>query len=120
MSIDRIGKSGGPGPAPAASSLAPASDPASSFEVARNHPANAVAAAPPVAGSALDQLQSGKLDLEGYLGAKLDQATAHLQGLAPAHLEAIRSALREQLAIDPALADLVTQATGRAASAPED
>ena len=117
MTIDRIGKPGGLGPA---SSIVPTPGAAANFEVAR--PESAVAAAPSavVASSSLAQLRSGQLDLEGYLGAKLDKATAHLHGLAPEQLEAIRGALRDQLATDPALADLVTQATGQVAGLPQD
>ena len=51
------------------------------------------------------------------LDAKVAEATGHLQGVAPALLQAIRDALREQLASDPGLADLVRTVRG---SAPPD
>ncbi len=55
-----------------------------------------------------------------YLDAKVQEATAHLHGVPRAELDAIRKMLREQIATDPALADLVKQATGHAPPVPSD
>jgi hypothetical protein len=65
-------------------------------------------------GSALlDQLKRGEIDLDGYLDAQVNAATAHVQGSLPAaQLDFIREALREQIATDPVLTELVRRATG--------
>ena len=43
-----------------------------------------------------------------YLDAKVDEATGHLAGkLAPEQLDFVRASLREQIAADPVLVDLV-------------
>ncbi len=55
----------------------------------------------------------GAIDLGGYLDARVDEATAHLQGLGSEELGKIRAHLRTALATDPALVDLVRQATGQ-------
>ena len=70
--------------------------------------------------SPLDQLKAGKIDFERYLDIKVDEATAHLDGIGPAHLETIKSMLRERMASDPELVDLVKQATGHVPTAPSD
>jgi hypothetical protein len=71
--------------------------------------------------SAIDQFRAGTVDVNRYLDLKVEEATAHLAALPPAQLDAIRGALRERLATDPALADLVRTATARsAAPAPSD
>jgi hypothetical protein len=73
-------------------------------------PVPAVAPAPAV--NPLERLHRGEVDLDGYLDLKLHEATAHLAGLRPAELEEIRSVLRERVAQDPALAEIVRRATG--------
>jgi hypothetical protein len=64
--------------------------------------------------SPLERLRRGEVDLDGYLDLKVHEATAHayLKGLRPAELEGIRSALRDHVTQDPALADIVRRATG--------
>jgi hypothetical protein len=74
----------------------------------------------PVAASPLDQVRSGQIDVARYLDLKVEEATAHLKALPPGQLESIRSALRDRLATDPALADLVKMATGRLLPADEE
>ncbi len=115
MAIDRIGKGGPPTEVPKADGARPATGPERAFEARaeRAEPARA-------ASDALDQLRSGKIDIEGYLQMKLDEATAHLHGLLPADLATIRQALRERLASDPTLVDLAKQATGQAPPVPDD
>jgi uncharacterized protein (DUF2342 family) len=116
MAIDRIGKGGPAAEVPKAEAGRPAGGVERAFEARAE---KAEAASPTSA--ALQQLRAGKIDVEGYLQMKLDEATAHLQGLLPADLATIRKALRERLASDPALVDLAKQASGQAPPpAPDD
>ena len=117
MSIDRIGKGSGAPPAGPTTPTQKSGEAGHTFEVSRAAPPQATVAVGP---SSLDQLHAGKLDFEGYLSAKVHEATAHLQGIPQVQLDKIRSMLREQISSDPALADLVQQATGRAPTPPED
>jgi hypothetical protein len=71
-------------------------------------------------GGALERLRAGELDLHGYVDAKVQEATAHLAALPPVELENIRSALRERLASDPTLSDLLLTATGEALPPDDD
>lgn len=59
----------------------------------------------------LERLRAGEVDVQGYLDLKVHEATAHLSTLPPIELEALRAALRDRLATDPALVDLVRTAT---------
>jgi hypothetical protein len=126
MGIDRIGKGGMAPPVPpptvsptaldrtsSSAGIARSFEPQADAPVEEPSPAEAVAAGP------LQQLQSGNLTLERYLDAKVDEATAQLV-LPPSDLSAIRAALRERLASDPTLVDLVRSATGAVASPPHD
>jgi hypothetical protein len=131
MGIDRIGKGGaappggsaGPASSGSPSSTERAGEAERAFEVrpagaeARTTDASVVAGAAP--SSALERLRAGKIDLQGYVDQKVEEATAHLHGLGAEQLEAIRSMLRAQVVNDPALADLVTQAAGQAERAPK-
>ncbi len=116
MPIDGIGKPGGPSaPPPAGGGEGPkrASEATRPFEVggARTEAAAQVDATS--ATSPLARLKAGEIDLGGYLDARVDEATAHLQGLGGEELGAIRAHLRSTIASDPALVDLVRQATGQ-------
>jgi hypothetical protein len=122
MGIDRIGKGGGAPPSapstPPQGSVGPldrAQRPEKAFEVRPERAAEASQAQAPqsVARSPLERLRAGEIDVDQYVDLKVDQATAHLRGLRATEIDAIRGALREQLAGDPALVDLVRQATGR-------
>ena len=118
MGIDRIAGRP-PGLAPQGVGSGPRTEQAGvGFEVDR--PAE-VAPAPPVQGAstALDQVRSGQIDVAAYLDRKIEEATSHLSALPAAQLEAIRGALRDRLAADPSLVDLVQAATGQA-SPPRD
>jgi hypothetical protein len=123
MGIDRIGKGGGATPpidtTPAGVGAPRAAEPSRAFRV---EPSRADAAVPVDAArpSPLDRLRSGEIDMNGYLDLKVDEATTHLGTLPPAELTAVRNMLRDQLATDPALADLVEQATGRPPTPPEE
>jgi hypothetical protein len=70
--------------------------------------------------TALERLRSGEIDLDGYLDLKVQEATGHLGALSTAQLESIRGTLRERLAADPALVDLVRTAAGQAPKPPHD
>jgi hypothetical protein len=110
MGIDHIGGKGPPVPAGGVSN---AGAPSAPFPPVPEAPAAAPAAsAEGVEASALQRLRSGELTLDGYLDAKVAEATGHLEGVAPAVLQAIRDTLREQLASDPGLADLVRTVRG--------
>jgi hypothetical protein len=60
--------------------------------------------------SPLQRFHAGELDLDGYLDAKIEEATSHLRGLPRADLELVRSILREFAETDPALAELLALA----------
>src|SRR5271166_3225071 len=112
MGIDRIGKPVPPAAPPVGAGGTPAGARAERGSFGER--ATEASAAGRVEGpqGALEQLGAGAIDLEGYLNLKVREATATLGGLAPAHVEAIRSALRERLSSDPTLTDLVRKATG--------
>ena len=121
MSIDRIGKGSAPPPPKPVSGAEKTrgADATKTFEVHAPHVAASgpVAAVAPPGVGALERLRSGDIDLDGYLDLKVHEATAHLHGLRAADLEGIRSLLRDQIAGDPALSDLVQRATGQVPSA---
>jgi hypothetical protein len=124
MGIDHIGKKG--------PSLPPSTEPSGGGRAAETGrpfeaPAPRASASAPgplvsptEARTPLERWRSGEIDLRGYLDLRVDQATAHLSGLPPSELEAIRSALRERMASDPALVDLVRTATGRTPEPPHE
>jgi len=69
--------------------------------------------------AALSSLQRGELSLDQYLDGRVNDATSHLVGkLSPEQLAFVKQSLRDQLATDPVLTELVQRATG-SAPAPE-
>jgi hypothetical protein len=117
MSTESIGKKGPPTSPPSGDVQASASsrEAAPAFEVPGAAPAPATA--PPTAAvgaprAALERLRAGEIDVHGYVDVKVHEATAHLAALPPAELERLRSALRDRLAGDPGLVELVRKATG--------
>ena len=76
------------------------------------------AAAAPTAPSdrvsaALSSLQRGELSLDQYLDGRVNEATQHLAGkISPDQLDFVKQSLREQLATDPVLIELVQRTTG--------
>ncbi len=119
MGIDGIRKSSPPAGQPSASGEVPRSAEADPFEAQKTTTAAEVG--PVVApGGPLGALQSGAVDAEGYLELKVHEATAHLAGLPASDLLRVRAALRERLASDPTLVDLVRNATGGIARAPDE
>jgi hypothetical protein len=105
MSIDRIGKrEGAQGISPSPDAV-PSAPTGGTFKVERPTSVRATAA--------LDRVRSGEMTVEQYLDLKVEAATAHLAGPAtPEQLSFIKNSLREQLAADPVLVDLVRAATG--------
>jgi hypothetical protein len=108
MGIDGIGKKG-----PAATP-GPTTATAPKHSAGFDEPAAQVKPASPVpsAQSPLDQLRGGQIGIERYLDLKVVEATAHLASMPPVALQSVQSALRERLASDPALIELVRAATG--------
>jgi hypothetical protein len=113
MGIDRIGKNGPPVPAPEVGGPSPARPAGQAFHVPGTPKTTAPTGVEPTrAVEPLDRLRAGEVDLGGYVDLKVHEATAHLSSLPPVELEKIRSALREKLANDPELIDLLRAATG--------
>jgi hypothetical protein len=109
MSVDGIGGGGrnvgGPGPldgAGAPNSIEGARD------VGRAGEAERAAAT-----GALERLGRGEITLDQYLDGRVAEAIEHLQGrVPPGQIDFVRAALRESLASDPVLLELVRRATG--------
>src|SRR5687767_7450478 len=119
MGIDRIGK-GGTAPPPdigGADKTTKTGAVDKPFSVERADRGDRVSEAAPVdatqVASPLAQLKSGAIDVEQYLDLKVDQATKSLDGMPASELGEIRKMLREQLANDPMLVDMVKAATGK-------
>jgi hypothetical protein len=130
--VDGIGKGGPPrgvggtppttGPTkPAVSSPQAGTPTGKTFDVGKTREATAIETPANVnATGALEQLKAGKIDFNQYVDLKVDEATSHLEGLSPSQVDSIRSMLRDRMATDPELVDLVKQATGQAPSVPEE
>jgi hypothetical protein len=121
--VDGIGKGGPPrgvGGAPPTTGPAKPAETGKTFEVGKAREATAIEAPLNVQGGALEQLKAGKIDFNQYVDLKVQEATSHLEGLSPAQLDSIQSMLRDRMATDPELVDLVKQATGQAPSVPEE
>jgi|SRR5687768_12225172 hypothetical protein len=117
MGIDGIGKPG-PGRPPDGVSGGAGS---SAVTGARGEPFKVEAGASAgVQGSDdLARLHRGELSLDAYLDARSAEAVRHLEGkLSAEQLEFVRQTLREQLATDPVLVELVRRATGGVPSEP--
>jgi hypothetical protein len=114
MGIDRIGKNGLV-PAPEVGGPSSARPAGQTFQVpAADAPKTTAATGvdPARPAGPLERLRAGEVDLGGYVDLKVHEATAHLAALPPVELEKIRTALREKLANDPELVDLLRTATG--------
>ncbi len=110
--VDRIGKGGAPPPATNATGTPAAEKTGKTFEVEKSAQARPAQEVTAVGATPLDQLKAGKIDFDRYLDLKVNEATSHLEGLAPEKLDSLRSMLRDRMATDPELVDLVKQATG--------
>lgn len=121
MGIDKIGKKGG---VEDASSIGNADGPGAvekSFaEVHAEKTGAAQGTTGAGAASPLERLRAGEIDVDGYVDARIDEATRGLRGLSESQLGSIRAVLREQMITDPSLTDLVQKATGRLPTVPEE
>jgi hypothetical protein len=120
MGIDRIGKGAPPAPPPREVTGSPrATETGRAFDLNKAAPTGQAA---PVESThaALDKLRAGEIDLARYLDLKVDEATTHLRALPPAQLEAVKRTLRERIASDPTLVDLVRTATGAVPPPPQE
>jgi hypothetical protein len=121
MGIDRIGK-GGPPPVSPEAATGPAGPAREPFAVDRSDRAESAnkAEVGPSSASPLARLRAGEIDVDRYVDLKVDEATAALHGLSKAELADVKQVLRDQLASDPGLSDLVRSAAGRLPTPPED
>jgi hypothetical protein len=110
--VDRIGKGGATPPTAAPTGPARPQEAGKTFDAGK-----AAAARPPdqveaIQPPLLDQLKAGKIDFNEYLDEKVREATSHLDGLTPTQIDMVRTTLRDRMATDPELVDLIKQATG--------
>ena len=109
MGIDGIGKPPGAGIGGIGVSSNDAARAAEPFKLDTSAPA----AAGGKVSAALSSLQRGELTLDQYLDGRVSDATSHLVGkLSPDQLEFVKQSLRDQMATDPVLVELVQRATG--------
>jgi hypothetical protein len=126
MGIDRIGKGGAPPNVPdtqGTGSLEKKGHVEKTFSVERPDPAPQAQAASAYAtegASPLARLRAGEIDVDSYVDLKVDEATEGLEGLSAAELDDIKRILRDQMATDPGLSDLVRTATGQMPKPPDD
>src|SRR5688572_12765602 len=116
MGIDRIGKGGTAPPPEVGGAEKPTKTGAvdKPFSVERASRPNEAASVGGVgAASPLAQLKAGAIDVEQYLDLKVDNATKALDAMPASELSEIKKMLREQLASDPMLVDMVKSATGK-------
>jgi hypothetical protein len=110
MGIDGIGKPPGAGIAGVGS--ATSTEGAHAAEPFKVDPSAAATAGGKVS-AALAKLQRGELSLDQYLDGRVDDAVSHLVGkLSPDQLEFVKQSLRDQIATDPVLVELVHRTTG--------
>ncbi len=117
--VDRIGK-GGP-PPPTTTGAERPKETGKTFDVSQTTQAPAARPVDPtMTVGPLEQLKAGKIDFNQYVDLKVQEATSHLEAMSPSQIDSIRSMLRDRMATDPELVDLVKQATGHAPSVPEE
>jgi hypothetical protein len=124
MGIDRLGGKGPTRPPQETGGASKTTEAGRPFEVGKPalQKAEDAAQAQGVAAprTALERLKAGEVGLDGYLDLKVDEATAHLRGLPPVELDAVRRSLRARISSDPTLVDLVRTATGAVPPPPGD
>jgi hypothetical protein len=120
MGIDGIGKGGSLPPSPdiqGTGTVGPTHAPSKAFHVERTDTTTGVERTDNVGSadvtSPLARLRTGEIDVNGYIDLKIDQATSGLRGLSSSELDDIKSMLRDQMATDPELVDLVHMATSQ-------
>jgi hypothetical protein len=115
MGIDGIGKPGPgglPGSLPGAAGSGAVGGSGEEFKVTRSSDAERVGSS-----DALGRLERGEIALDDYLDARSAEAVRHLEGKLPAEqLEFVQQTLRDELATDPVLIELVRRATGKLSS----
>jgi hypothetical protein len=117
MPIDGIGRKGAVAPPGVSPAPGPGvAKPGGSFELRAPDAARPAGTIEGAAPTPLEQLRAGAITPGQYVDLKVEQATAHLAVLPPAELEALKNNLRERIATDPALSELVRVATGAAPS----
>jgi hypothetical protein len=119
MGIDRIGK-GAPPAVPETQGAGETGSVGETFSVEAGAKTTEAAPTESVRGRALARLQAGEIGVDGYVSEKAEEATADLAGLSPAELDDIKKLLRDQMATDPGLRDLVQAATGQTPKIPND
>jgi hypothetical protein len=120
MGIDRIGK-GAPPPAPETAGVDKRGPTHETFSVDRGEGARKVEGSTAAdATSPLARLRAGEIDVNAYADLTAEEATKGLEGLSPGELADIKKVLRDQMATDPALVDLVRTAAGTTASEPDE
>ncbi len=125
MGIDRIGKGGGipPTPETATGGVEKKGQVEKTFSVERPDATKGLdrsGAVDTTTTSPLARLRAGEIDVNAYMDLKVDEATSGLSGISSSKLADIKKILREQMATDPGLSDLVRQSTGHAPSEPEE
>jgi len=121
MGIDKIGKKGGVEGASSAEGTGDAAPVEKSFAEVHAEKSGAAQGAQATGGvTPLDRLRAGEIDVNGYVDAQIEKATAGLKGLSETQRGSIRSVLREQMLTDPGLSELVHKATGQLPSVPEE
>ena len=118
MGIDGIGKPPGVNNGGVSGvSGAEVARPAEAFSVDPASSGSAPAGAAARVSAELGRVQRGELTVDQYLQGRVTEATSHLVGkLSPDQLEFVQQSLREQLATDPVLVELVQRTTGSAAA----
>jgi hypothetical protein len=111
MGVDGIGNGGRPlAPPPTAGELDPARGAAPGAAQGADATAGGTRA---TEGTLLEQLRRGEIDLDRYLDVQVNAAMSHVSGALPAaQLDFIRETLRDQIASDPVLVELVRRTTG--------
>lgn len=105
MSIDRIG-----GPPRPPGAVGPSQDALPATEGFRVD--SATPTAPTEDASLLGRLERGEISVDDYLSGRVEEAVAPLAAkLDPQALEFVKETLRDQLASDPVLVELVRRAT---------
>ena len=111
MSIDGIGRP--PIPKGGIGSVGGADPAAGTGEAFRVGSPAAVAGAAP--SELLSQLERGEISVDAYVKARVDEAVRPFEGrLSSEQLEAVRSALSEQVETDPVVVELIRRATAGA------
>lgn len=115
--VNGVGGSGGAGRGggvpPAGAPVAPeaAGVERARFGASVDAPAQAQGPAQAGAASPFERLRAGEIDLPRYVELRVQEATAHLEGVVPpVDLEAIRAELREVVESDPDVAALARAA----------